>query len=87
MVARMQLGEGDADIVYTTGVTDTVADRFVRISLRQELAQMVIARYPLAFANGRNRLGGEAFVASVESARARNILARWGFPPIADRVA
>jgi molybdate transport system substrate-binding protein len=79
IVAKIQLGEGDAAVVYVTDVTPRVASQFVRITLPDEL--QVIATYPIAVANGRNRGGGEAFVAFVQSLPAQVILARWGFLP------
>jgi len=87
IVAKIQLGEGDAAIVYSTDVTAQIANQFVRIPLPEEL--QVIATYPIAVANGRNRTGGEAFVDFAQSPAAQDILARWGFlkltltPPLA----
>jgi molybdate transport system substrate-binding protein len=79
IVAKIQLGEADAAVVYTTDVTSQIADQFVRITLPEEL--QVTATYPIAVGNGRNPAGGEAFVAFVESPPAQAILARWGFLP------
>ncbi len=79
IVAKVQLGEGDAAVVYVTDVSPQLADQFVRIALPEDL--QVTATYPLAVGNGRNRAGGEAFVAFVESPPAQSILARWGFLP------
>jgi molybdate transport system substrate-binding protein len=80
IVARSQLGEADAAVVYTTDITDKVAGQFVQVPLPEEL--QVVANYPVAVANGKNRAGGEAFVAFVESPTAQSILARWGFLPL-----
>jgi molybdate transport system substrate-binding protein len=77
IVAKIQLGEADAAIVYTTDVTTRIADQFVSIDLPEEL--QVIATYPIAVANGRNRAGGEAFVAYVLSQPAQDILVKWRF--------
>jgi molybdate transport system substrate-binding protein len=82
IVAKIQLGEGDAAVVYVTDVTPRLADQFVRIPLPEDL--QVTASYPIAVGNGRNRAGGEAFVAFVESPVAQAILARWGFLPPTD---
>ena len=79
IVAKIQLGEGDVAVVYVTDVTPRLADQFVRIALPEDL--QVTATYPIAVGNGRNRAGGEAFVAFVESPPAQAILARWGFLP------
>jgi molybdate transport system substrate-binding protein len=77
IVAKIQLGEGDAAVVYVTDVTPQIADQFVEIQLPDEL--QVTARYPIALGTGHNRAGGEAFLAFVESAPAQQILAKWGF--------
>jgi len=82
IVAKIQLGEADAAVVYVTDVTPRIADQFVRISLPEDL--QVTATYPIAVGNGRNPAGGEAFVAFVESPPAQAILARWGFLPPTD---
>jgi molybdate transport system substrate-binding protein len=79
IVAKIQLGEADAAVVYVTDVTPQIADQFVRVALPEDL--QVTATYPIAVSNGRNRAGGEAFVAFVESPTAQSILARWGFLP------
>lgn len=82
IVAKIQLAEADAAIVYVTDVTPQIADQFVRIPLPDTL--QVAARYPIAVGNGHNPAGGEAFVAFVGSPPAQQILARWGFINAAD---
>jgi molybdate transport system substrate-binding protein len=77
IVAKIQLGEADAAVVYVTDVTPQIAGQFVRVSLPEDL--QVTAQYPIAVANGHNRAGGEAFVAFVQSPVAQHILATWGF--------
>ena len=77
IVAKIQLGEADAAVVYVTDVTAQIADHFVRIPLPDDL--QVTAQYPIAVGNGHNRAGGEAFVAFIQSPPAQQILARWGF--------
>jgi molybdate transport system substrate-binding protein len=77
IVAKIQLGEADAAVVYTTDVTSSIADQFIRIRLPEEL--QVIATYPIAVTNGHNRVGGEAFAAFVQSPPAQEILSKWGF--------
>lgn len=76
-MAKIQLGEADAAVVYTTDVTPAIADQFVRISLPEVLR--VIASFPIAVTNGHNRGGGDAFVAYIQSPPAQDVLARWGF--------
>jgi molybdate transport system substrate-binding protein len=78
MVARIQLGGADAAIVYTTDITSRIADQFVSIDLPEEL--QVIATYPIAVADGRNRAGGDAFAAYVLSPPAQDSLVKWRFP-------
>src|SRR5262249_48944259 len=87
IVARIQLGEADAAVVYVTDVTEAVANQLVRIPLPEELPQQVLAVYPIAVADGRNRTGGEEFVAFVQSSAAQDILARWGFLPPIEKAA
>jgi molybdate transport system substrate-binding protein len=77
IVAKIQLGEADAAVVYVTDVTPQMANQFVRVSLPDDL--QVTAQYPIAVGNGHNRAGGEAFVAFVESPVGQHILASWGF--------
>jgi molybdate transport system substrate-binding protein len=77
IVAKIQLGEADAAVVYVTDVTPQIAEQFVRIPLPDNL--QVTARYRIAVSNGHKRAGAEAFVAFVESAPAQQILARWAF--------
>jgi molybdate transport system substrate-binding protein len=77
IVAKIQLGEADAAVVYVTDVTPQIANQFVRVSLPEDL--QVTAQYPIAVGNGHNRAGGEAFVAFVQSPVGQHILANWGF--------
>jgi molybdate transport system substrate-binding protein len=77
IVAKIQLGEADAAVVYVTDVTPQIASQFVQVSLPEDL--QVTAQYPIAVANGHNRAGGEAFVAFMQSPVAQHILATWGF--------
>jgi molybdate transport system substrate-binding protein len=77
IVAKIQLGEGDAAIVYLTDVTPQIADQFVEIALPDSL--QVIATYPIAPARGRNPTGGQAFIEYVLSDAGQHSLAQWGF--------
>ena len=77
IVAKIQLGEGDAAIVYLTDVTPQIADQFVEIALPDSLR--VIATYPIAPARGRNPTGGQAFIEYVLSDAGQHSLAQWGF--------
>jgi molybdate transport system substrate-binding protein len=77
IVAKIQLGEADAAVVYTTDVSPGIEAQFVRIPLPDEL--QVVAIYPIAVTSGHNRPGGEAFVDFVQSPPAQAILEKWGF--------
>jgi molybdate transport system substrate-binding protein len=83
IVAKVQLGEADAGIVYRSDVTLRVA-RYLRVFEIPESAA-VIASYPIATTAGaRDPAGAEAFVALVLSAEGQKILERHGFLPAAD---
>jgi molybdate transport system substrate-binding protein len=77
IVAKIQLGEGDAAVVYLTDVTPQIADQFVKIALPDAL--QVIANYPIAPARGRNPTGGQAFIDYVLADAGQHSLAQWGF--------
>lgn len=77
IVAKVQLGEADAGIVYTTDVTPQVRDQLQQITVPDPL--QTIATYPIAVAKGANAAGGEAFVTFVLSPSGQAILGRWGF--------
>ena len=78
VVAKVQLGEADAGIVYTS---DAVAATELRIiAIPMELN--VIAEYPIApLINSDNADLAEAFIAYVLSADGQSILQKWGFAP------
>jgi molybdate transport system substrate-binding protein len=77
IVAKVQLGEADAGIVYTTDVTPQVREQVRQIEVPDAL--QTSAEYPIALAKGANRSGGEAFVEFVLSPAGQAILAKWGF--------
>jgi molybdate transport system substrate-binding protein len=78
IVAKIQLGEGDAAVVSLTDVTPQIAaDQFVEIALPDSL--QVIANYPIAPARGRNPIAGQAFIDYVLSDAGQHSLAKWGF--------
>jgi molybdate transport system substrate-binding protein len=76
-VSKVQLGEGDAGVCYTTDVTPAVRDQLNQIDIPDPL--QTIAVYPIATAKGPNSAGGAAFTAFVLSPAGQEILARWGF--------
>ena len=75
VVSKVQLGELDAGIVYTTDCRVPGVEAIVIPS-----AQNVVASYPIAvLQRGGNRDGGEAFVAFVRGEAGRTILQQHGF--------
>ena len=80
LVAKVQLGEADAGVSYTTDVTPQVRDQVTEIAIPDSLN--TLASYPIALANGANLTGGQAFVDYVLSPTAQDILARWGFQTV-----
>jgi molybdate transport system substrate-binding protein len=78
VVAKVDLGEADAGIVYVTDAiaaadlkTITVPDNF-----------NVIARYPIATLNtAPNKDLAAAFVAYVLSPAGQTVMKKWGFTP------
>jgi molybdate transport system substrate-binding protein len=79
VVAKVQLGEADAGIVY---ISDTVAAPDLKtVEIPAELN--VIAKYPVApLANSTNAELAKAFVDYVLSVEGQAILQKWGFGPI-----
>jgi molybdate transport system substrate-binding protein len=77
IVAKVQLGEADGGIVYTTDVAPQVRDQLQQIAIPDAL--QTIATYPIAVAKGGNAAGGEAFVTFVLGPSGQAILGKWGF--------
>jgi molybdate transport system substrate-binding protein len=77
VVAKVQLGEADAGVVYATDVTPQVRDQVRQIDVPDPL--QTIATYPIAAAKGPNAAGGRAFMAFVLAPGGQDILAKWGF--------
>jgi molybdate transport system substrate-binding protein len=77
-VAKVQLGEADAGIVYTSDAV--AAPELKTIEIPTELN--VIAKYPIApLANSENAELAAAFVEYVLSPDGQAILQKWGFAP------
>lgn len=75
VVSKVQLGELDAGIVYTTDCRGSGVE-----GVAIPTAQNVVASYPIAvLQHGGNRAGGEAFVAFVRSEAGRTMLRDHGF--------
>lgn len=82
VVAKVQLGEADAGLVYRSDVTRAVS-RFVRVF---EIADPynVIAGYPIAVLKGaRNPEAARQFVELVSGGAGQRVLQRHGFLPAA----
>jgi molybdate transport system substrate-binding protein len=79
VVAKVQLGEADAGIVYASDVTAALA-RDVRV-VEIPKASNVTATYPIAVLAAGDTAAARAFVAVVTSPAGRAVLARHGFRP------
>jgi molybdate transport system substrate-binding protein len=77
VVSKVQLGQADAAIVYTTDATPHMHARLNVIQLPDSV--QVVASYPIAVARGYNPGGGEAFVAYVLGPNGQATLKKWGF--------
>jgi molybdate transport system substrate-binding protein len=77
VVSKVQLGEADAAVVYSTDATPQVRDRLQVIQVPDPLQTLAV--YPIAVARGGNSAGGDAFVAYVLGSEGQATLARWGF--------
>lgn len=78
VVAKVQLGEADAGIVYTSDVV--AMPELQTIEIPTELN--VIAKYPIApIVKSANTDLAQAFIAYVLSADGQAVLQKWGFAP------
>lgn len=78
VVTKVQLGEADAGIVYTSDAV--AAPDLQAIAIPDDLN--VIATYPIApLANSENGDLAQAFVDYVLSSEGQGVLAKWGFAP------
>jgi molybdate transport system substrate-binding protein len=78
VVAKVQLGEADAGIVYVSDVTPAVAKQVTRIEIPD--AANVIANYPVAIMrHGTNPAAARAFVDLLLSPTGQTVLQRNGF--------
>ncbi len=81
VVSKVQLGEADAGIVYSSDVTPAVRDAVKVIDIPDQFN--VIANYPIATAkDGENATGGQAFIDYVLSAAGQETLKKHGFIPV-----
>jgi molybdate transport system substrate-binding protein len=80
VVAKIQLGEGDAGIVYTSDVTPAIAEKVARLDIPDKYN--VLATYPIAVLKAASQADLAAkFVDYVLSANGQVILQKWGFIP------
>jgi molybdate transport system substrate-binding protein len=78
VLAKVELGEADAGIVYTTDVTPSVAPHLAQVPV--PAAFNVAAQYPVAVVKGApNGPAARAFVDFVLSAEGQQILRSYGF--------
>jgi molybdate transport system substrate-binding protein len=78
VAAKVQLGEADAGMVYSTDVTQAIRPAVRVIDIPAEFN--VIAKYPIAVVRGaRNESGARTFIDYVLSPAGQAILTRHGF--------
>lgn len=78
VVAKVQLGEADAGIVYISDATATPELKSIEIPIDMN----VIAEYPIApITSTKNAVLAEKFIQYILSAEGQTILATWGFVP------
>ena len=81
VVAKVQLGEADAAVVYFSDVTPASAPDLLTISIPDDLN--TLASYPIALvANGPQAELGQAFIDLVMAPTGQAILSRWNFSPV-----
>jgi molybdate transport system substrate-binding protein len=79
VVSKVQLGEADAAVVYSTDATPQIREQLQIIPVPDPL--QTFAAYSIAVATGSNAAGGEAFMNFVLGPSGQATLARWGFLP------
>jgi molybdate transport system substrate-binding protein len=78
VVAKVELGEADAGIVYGSDVTPSVAPKLKTVVVPASVN--VIAEYPIALTkDARNVRSAQAFIDYVSGSAAQAILKKWGF--------
>ena len=81
VVAKIQLGEGDAAVVYLSDVTPNAAPDLQTIAVPDDFN--TIATYPIALvANAAQAELGAGFIVLVLSPLGQGILQKWNFSPI-----
>jgi molybdate transport system substrate-binding protein len=78
VVAKVQLGEADAAVVYVTDITPQSASDLMTIPIPDDLN--TIASYPIALVmNGPQAELGQAFIDLVTSPAGQAVLQKWNF--------
>jgi molybdate transport system substrate-binding protein len=81
VVAKVQLGEADAGVVYGTDVTADVVNDLTQVAIPANLN--VIAEYPIALTKSpANTSVAAAFIAFVTGAEGQAILKKYGFQTV-----
>jgi molybdate transport system substrate-binding protein len=81
VVAKVELGEADAGIVYGTDVTPSVAPKLATIAIPSQFN--VIAEYPIALTKSpANAAAGQAFIDFVLSSAGQTILKKYNFQTV-----
>lgn len=81
IVAKIQLGEGDAAVVYRSDITPRVASQLEIFDVPDRFN--VLASYPIALVAGAvNGDDGSSFVQFILSPTGQAVLASWGFAPV-----
>lgn len=81
VVAKVQLGEADAGVVYRSDATGSVASQLSTLEIPE--AANVLASYPIAVVRGApSPEAARAFLALVESAEGQEVLRSAGFIPM-----
>ncbi len=82
VLAKVQLGEADAGIVYATDAASADQSKIKTIDIPEQFN--IIAQYPIAVVkSGSNPVGGKAFIDYLLSPAGQSIMAKYGFiaPP------
>jgi molybdate transport system substrate-binding protein len=78
VVAKIQLGEADAGIVYGSDVTPSVARALTSVAIPASIN--VVAEYPIALTkDASNAKAAQAFIDFVAGSAGQSILKKWGF--------
>ena len=85
VVAKVQLGEADAAVVYLSDVTSSSAPDLLTILIPDDLN--VLASYPIARVTGGPQAElGQAFIEMVLSPSGQALLQKWNFTPVGPKM-